>query len=283
MKIKALCCLFLLSGALKLAAQTPDDSLTIVRAPWKVSTAGKGIVCKQAEFPMLYGVPQHVTIVEVNPAKYRLDVLIHSPQELTSVAAREAKAIAAINGSFFNMRQGNSVCYLRRDGVVIDTTANGGLYSVMNGAIHINKGKMKLTPWNKEREQACNAKRGTILVTGPMMLLDGAYCDLSACNTNFVETRHPRSAVCRTKDGKVLLVTVDGRFKGKAEGIRIAELAHLLRVLGGKDALNLDGGGSTTLWSASAADNGVLNKLCDNKIYDNQGERKVANSLCVYE
>ncbi|MBR0560796.1 phosphodiester glycosidase family protein, partial [Neokomagataea sp. TBRC 2177] len=84
-------------------------------------------------------------------------------------------------------------------------------------------------------------------------------------------TRHPRSAVCQLKDGKVLLVTVDGRFKGKAEGIRIAELAHLLRILGGKNALNLDGGGSTTLWSASAPDNGVLNKPCDNRQYDNQG------------
>ena len=45
----------------------------------------------------------------------------------------------------------------------------------------------------------------------------------------------------------------------------------------------MDGGVSTTLWSVSAPDNGIVNKLTDNKLYDNKGERKVANSLCVYE
>ena len=84
-------------------------------------------------------------------------------------------------------------------------------------------------------------------------------------------------------DGTVFLIAVAGRFEGKAEGINIPEFTHLLRVLGAKKALNLDGGGSTTLWSASAPDNGIVNKLTDNKLYDNKGERKVANSLCVYE
>ena len=115
------------------------------------------------------------------------------------------------------------------------------------------------------------------------MLLDGKDCDLSACNRSFVRTKHPRSAVAVMKDGSIFLIAIAGRFAGKAEGINIPELTHLLRVLGAEKALNLDGGGSTTLWSASAPDNGVVNKLCDNNLYDNKGERKVANSLCVYE
>ena len=88
----------------------------------------------------------------------------------------------------------------------------------------------------------------------PLMLLDGKACDLSACNRSFVQTKHPRSAVALMKDGTVFLIAVAGRFEGKAEGINIPELTHLLRVLGARKALNLDGGGSTTLWSASAPD-----------------------------
>lgn len=283
MKIRLFLCFFFLCSALELVAQTSADSLIIVNTQWTITSVREGIVCKEAEIPMLYGVPQHITILEIAPQKYSFDILIHTPQAETSVAARASQAIAAINGSYFNMRKGTSVCYLRKEGIVVDTTASGGLNSVTTGAIEISQGKMKLIPWNKQIAQNCKKKKGAILASGPLMLCGGKLCDLSGCNENFIETRHPRSAVCLTRDGKVLLVAIDGRFAAKAEGIRIRELAHLLRVLGGEDALNLDGGGSTTLWSASAPGNGVLNKLCGNQVYDNQGERIVANSLCVYQ
>ena len=142
---------------------------------------------------------------------------------------------------------------------------------------------MDIIPWHKQDEKTCDLKEGSILSSGPLMLLDGKDCDLSTCNKSFVKTKHPRSAVALMEDGSILLIAVAGRFTGKAEGINIPELTHLLRVLGARKALNLDGGGSTTLWSASAPGNGIVNKLCDNNLYDNEGERQVANSLCVYE
>lgn len=83
------------------------------------------------------------------------------------------------------MKVGNSICYLRRDGVVVDTTATGTLGTVTNGAISIKNGKMKLIPWNKNEEKNCTLKRGTILALGPLMLLNGKVCDLSACNQDF--------------------------------------------------------------------------------------------------
>ncbi|WP_294558383.1 phosphodiester glycosidase family protein, partial [uncultured Bacteroides sp.] len=54
-------------------------------------------------------------------------------------------------------------------------------------------------------------------------------------------------------------------------------------VLGGKDALNLDGGGSTALWLSGAPEEGIVNFPCDNRNYDHQGERKVANFLYVHD
>ncbi len=100
---------------------------------------------------------------------------------------------------------------------------------------------------------------------------------------NFIRNKHPRSAVSITKDGKILFITVDGRFPEYAGGVNIPELAHLIRILGGKDALNLDGGGSTTLWLSGAADNGIVNYPCDNKQFDHVGERKVPNILYVHQ
>ncbi len=277
MKTKILFLFFLCCGIGSVMAQTVADSLTLVSADWQLKTLQKGILYRKAVFSSLYGVPQEVSIFELSPKRHRLDVLIHDPKTETSVAARDAGAVAAINGSYFNMTVGNSVCYLRKNGVVVDTTSTGVLATVSNGALLIQKGKLKLIPWSKEDEKTCKLKKGTILSSGPLMLKDGRVCDLSATNQNFVNTKHPRSAVALTKEGKILLIVVDGRLKGKAEGINIPELTHLIRILGGRDALNLDGGGSSTLWSAALPANGIANTP------SGSAERKVANSLCVYK
>ena len=273
--------LLILCNAFIALAQTAADSLVILTADWNTTSMGKGILLREAEFTSLYGVPQHIAILEIKPEQHRFDILVHSPKEKTSIAARRSGA--AINGSYFNIRQGTSICYLRKDGVVIDTTAVGTLSTVSTGAVRIVKGKLDIIPWHKQDEKTCDLKEGSVLSSGPLMLLDGKDCDLSTCNKSFVNTKHPRSAVALMKDGSVLLIAVAGRFVGKAEGINIPELTHMLRVLGARKALNLDGGGSTTLWSVSAPGNGIVNKLCDNNLYDNEGERQVANSLCVYK
>jgi exopolysaccharide biosynthesis protein len=60
--------------------------------------------------------------------------------------------------------------------------------------------------------------------------------------------RAPRTAIGITRDKKYMLVTIDGRQPGYSVGATLSELAHTLRELGNVEALNLDGGGSTTMW-----------------------------------
>jgi hypothetical protein len=60
--------------------------------------------------------------------------------------------------------------------------------------------------------------------------------------------RQPRTAVGVTDDGKLLLVVVDGRQPGYSAGMTLQELADLMASLGARDAINLDGGGSTAIW-----------------------------------
>ena len=280
-KIVILVWAFCLAGVLR--GQTAQDSLAIVSAQWKVSHFREGIVHKSVSIPLLYRCPQSIDLIEI-PVKRGLKIGIAvSPylQETSKMASR-CGALAAINGSYFDMRKGNSVCYLKVDRQVIDTTTTSEFALRVTGAVYVCKGKLKLIPWGRQTEKAYGRKRGSVLASGPLLLKDGLPCDWSLCESGFIETKHPRSAVCQTKDGKILLVTVNGRFAERAGGMSIPELAHLLRVLGGKDALNLDGGGSTTLWLTGTPDNGIVNYPCDNKCFDHRGERKVANIVYVY-
>jgi hypothetical protein len=88
-------------------------------------------------------------------------------------------------------------------------------------------------------------------------------------------TRAPPPASPRT--AAWLLVTVDGRQPGHSAGATLRQTAELLRALGAVDALNLDGGGSTTMVVRGADD--VLRVA--NRPSDAAGERPVANALAV--
>lgn len=75
----------------------------------------------------------------------------------------------------------------------------------------------------------------------------------------------------------MILVTVDGRHD-QSRGMNLHELTDLMISLGCREAINLDGGGSTTMW---LADQGVVNMPSDNKKFDHEGERPVANVIVV--
>lgn len=62
------------------------------------------------------------------------------------------------------------------------------------------------------------------------------------------KTRHPRTAIGLADDDKTLVILVaDGRRKGWSDGLTTHELAERMLALGCRDAINLDGGGSSTL------------------------------------
>ncbi|MCU0456184.1 MAG: phosphodiester glycosidase family protein [Bacteroidales bacterium] len=117
-----------------------------------------------------------------------------------------------------------------------------------------------------------------VLVTGPLLVQNGNLCTMPG--TSLVTSRHPRSAVGTIRNKKVVLVTIDGRDE-QAAGMTLYELAALMRLLKCRDAVNLDGGGSTTMWIRGKPYNGVVNMPSDNKIWDQEGERAVANVLVV--
>jgi len=88
----------------------------------------------------------------------------------------------------------------------------------------------------------------------------------------FLETLHPRTFVAFDRDTtKLFLCTVDGRQE-TSDGMNFSQMADFLLSLGAWNAINLDGGGSTTM---------VINGKVVNSPSDRTGERPVANSLQI--
>ena len=268
--------------SMALRAQTSADSATIVSTRWETTVAQDGIIHKRALIPSLYKGPQHINIIEI-PASRALHYGIGVNEKMVPISqlSAENQALASINGSFYNMQKGNSVCYLRLGKEVVDTTTTREFKLRVTGAVYTHKKKLRIIPWSRETEAKYKKKKGNVLASGPLLMDDGHTCFWEMCDSSFVATKHPRSAIFTTKDKKTVLITVDGRSKGNAIGVSIPELAHLIRILGGVDALNLDGGGSTTLWMKNAPDNGVLNCPSDNGKFDHQGQRRIPNIIYV--
>lgn len=88
----------------------------------------------------------------------------------------------------------------------------------------------------------------------------------------FTTERHPRTLVGHDAHGAIWLVAVDGRQPEHSVGMTFAELQRLAVRVGMQDALNLDGGGSTTL---------VIGERVVNQPSDATGPRPVSDSLLV--
>jgi exopolysaccharide biosynthesis protein len=109
-----------------------------------------------------------------------------------------------------------------------------------------------------------------------LLVRDGRYLDewgMEALTKGFPETRHPRTAIGTGKDGAIWLIAVDGRQPQLSIGMTFADLQGLARRLDLVNALNLDGGGSTTMWVQGS----VLNSPSDVA-----GPRKVSDALLVF-
>ncbi|HET9424474.1 MAG TPA: phosphodiester glycosidase family protein [Gemmatimonadaceae bacterium] len=114
----------------------------------------------------------------------------------------------------------------------------------------------------------------------PMLARDGAIApEVDTEGQVSFRNRNPRTAVGIANDGKrLILVVVDGRQAGYSAGMTLRELATLMLALGARDAINLDGGGSSALvhWSPDDRRLRVANKPSDAN-----GERAVGNALGV--
>lgn len=119
-------------------------------------------------------------------------------------------------------------------------------------------------------------RTATYAIAGAGLLMQGGRAldewspeDLRA---GFTHERHPRTVIGRDGDGRVWLLTVDGRRPKVSVGMSFPELQRLGAALGLRDALNLDGGGSTTM---------VVRGAVVNHPSDPGGARPVPDAILV--
>ena len=127
-------------------------------------------------------------------------------------------------------------------------------YGPRRATLHAGDGEIRIAA----RAELGEVSAGDLVQAGPMLVAgghvvfdraedhEGFSAAAGQFDSDITEGRHPRSAI-GVSDRDLYLVTCDGRRSGVDAGLTLEELAAFMLDLGCVDAMNLDGGGSTTL------------------------------------
>ena len=107
------------------------------------------------------------------------------------------------------------------------------------------------TPSDKKPKFSGEWKMNTAVGGGPVLIQNGQISISNNEELKFagkaIDDKHPRTAMGYTKEGKLIILVIEGRNAGKAEGATLTQEAQMLKDIGCWEALNLDGGGSSCL------------------------------------
>ena len=180
--------------------------------------------------------------------------------------ARGVNVVAAVNGDFFNMATGEPTGTLVMNGIRVkdDATTQARTWFAIDAdnKAYIGTGELP--------ENTVEAIGGALV-----LIRDGAI-NLGE-DDSYYTTKQPRTAVGVTADGDVVIVVADGRQSPYSSGYNYMELAEKMLDLGCVDAINLDGGGSTTYLAQYA---GTDELTLANSPSDGR-EREVSSTLMV--
>lgn len=231
--------------------------------------------------------PLQIHLLEIDPTATGISFLItpdngpaagENTRRTTTQFLTQSGAQAAVNASFFFLEGG--------------ATLNRGLVASQGNAY--SPFETDTRPWPVFNISAENiaqiVNRGTPraanFAVSPAIPLYNAVSGSERIVTNGVNTAgqvtfgeptvlHPRTVAGIKADGTIVLAAIDGRANGFSEGMRSSEVADLLIAYGVVDAVNLDGGGSTTMAFADPTPR-VLNRPSDGS------QRSVATHLGVF-
>lgn len=192
----------------------------------------------------------------------------------TSETAKSQQAVAAINGGYFNLKDGKSASYVIIDGEVVgDPTKNEALVNNPKLQPHLDKifnrsefriltdargeTRFTITPHNAELAEGDQLVHS--LQAGPQLLPtvtdeEEAFVRQDPDDGHTVDSIGSRRNAARTAigirpDGTVIFVAVAGQPQDSSSpGMTLRELANVMKQLGCVQALNFDGGTSTTMF-----------------------------------
>jgi len=129
-----------------------------------------------------------------------------------------------------------------------------------------------------QRGNFANWKMQTAVGGGPVLVQQG---EIQIANNierkfagNAIKDKHPRTGIGYTANGDLILLVIEGRFPGKAEGATLEQMATMFKQIGCVEAMNLDGGGSSCL---------LINGKNTIQPSDKEGQRPVPAVLMVQQ
>lgn len=281
---------------------------------WKTKQLRDG--CKYYNFEnydVVSGANQIVNVLEVDmtSGRYKLDFAYENKADTLSefIKRRQRAGIDVVGG--INANYELQSIYIRNHGVNVVTPTisdtdvkwwkhEGAILGYSDGEVKIrlsdrNDGHQALKNYDQSRAKDIIASAPTLIENFKNM--GSSFVNQQRYNEqgNKLDyedkdrhqgVRHPRTAVALTDDGDLLLITVDGRFTGKAEGMTANELTRFIdKYFHPQYALNLDGGGSTTMCVTGYGDKetNVVNYPCDNNTFNHWGQRAREAHLIIEE
>jgi len=176
-------------------------------------------------------------------------------------------AQAAVNGDFFSYTDYSTSGLAAGAGQKWPNSVDG----TSEGTVAFGPGRVEISTPSAVVPFDASWMQG--VVSGHPQVVKNGVSYQDPPNSSFCTTRHPRTAVGLSQDGKTLYVAViDGRQTGFSVGMKCSEVGTLLKGLGAYNALNLDGGGSSAMWVSGS---GVVNSPSDGST------RVVANHLGI--
>src|SRR4051812_6201208 len=193
----------------------------------------------------------HVARYELPATSVRVVRLAH-PEPLAAWCRHNGVGEALVGG-FFVRPHGMPLGELRTRGILRRSVPFVAPWSGVRACLHVHRGQLAIAP----RDELAPDPRGDLLQAGPLLVRggepvieegvdpEGFSAGQGQFDSDITDGRYPRAALALAR-GQLLAVACDGRADDEA-GLTPRELAEALAAPRAQAALNLDGGGSTSL------------------------------------
>lgn len=198
---------------------------------------------------------------------------LNTEGETTSQIAENNNAIAAINGGGFvdssssaqwTGNGGKPTGLIMSNGAIVSSDIGGDIGKADMLAF-TKEGKMLVGHYNIQQLREMGAQEA--LSFNPILISNGKKLPI-----NVEWGIAPRTAIGQRQDGAVILLVIDGRSIVGSKGASLTELQEVMYKLGAYNAINLDGGKSTTMYYEGQVINNPSNSM---------GERPIPSAIIV--
>lgn len=217
-------------------------------------TVCDGVIYRHILYENKKGAPVHVFVTEFDPEKAELYVGTPAdgyksrrvkatiPEMISAAEKNGADIVSAVNADFFDMfgdGHPSGLC-VKNGRTIANEESDRPFIALKKDGSHVIT-SLKESP--DILPELTHAAAGMQLV-----LKDGEIFDYAPLEP-FSFTPHPRTCAGIKKDGTVILLVADGRIPDYSNGATLVDLARLMQSYGADRALNMDGGGSSAMYT----------------------------------